>query len=135
MSCLPHPELVRAGSSSHRLRLCMETTEQNGKWKRLCPVPFSPYGFSKWIDEVYASQFARTTGLETVSLRYFNVFGSRQRPDTQYAVVIPIFIDKLIRDANPTIFGDGTQTGDFTFVNNIVRGKSPRSEGVHPEKL
>ena len=89
------------------------------------------------IDEVYASQFARTTGLETVSLRYFNVFGSRQRPDTQYAVVIPIFIDKLIRDASPTIFADGTQTRDFTFGQQYRPRQisTRRRRPPHPEKL
>jgi nucleoside-diphosphate-sugar epimerase len=84
------------------------------------PSPLSPYGFSKWMGELYAAQFARSTSLETVSLRYFNVFGPRQNLDSQYAAVIPLFIRKLAEGSRPVIFGDGTQTRDFTYIENIV---------------
>jgi nucleoside-diphosphate-sugar epimerase len=84
------------------------------------PSPLSPYGLSKWIGELYPGQFARSTSLQTISLRYFNVFGPRQNTESQYAAVIPLFIRKLAERNRPVIFGDGTQTRDFTFVGNIV---------------
>jgi nucleoside-diphosphate-sugar epimerase len=84
------------------------------------PSPLSPYGLSKWMGELYAAQFARSTSLETVSLRYFNVFGPRQNIESQYAAVIPLFIRQLAEGNRPIIFGDGTQTRDFTFIDNIV---------------
>ena len=84
------------------------------------PSPLSPYGLSKWVAELYSTQFANTTNLETLSLRYFNVFGPRQSADSSYAAVIPLFSQKMAGGARPTIFGDGTQTRDFTFVDNIV---------------
>ncbi len=84
------------------------------------PSPLSPYGFSKWMGELYAAQFARFGAIETVSLRYFNVFGPRQNLYGGYAAVIPVFIRKLADGNSPVIFGDGTQTRDFTFVDNIV---------------
>lgn len=84
------------------------------------PSPLSPYGLSKWMGELYAAQFARSTSLETVSLRYFNVFGPRQNMESRYAAVIPLFIRKLAEGKRPVIFGDGSQTRDFTFIDNIV---------------
>jgi nucleoside-diphosphate-sugar epimerase len=84
------------------------------------PRPLSPYGLSKWMGELYATQFARLAAIEIVSLRYFNVFGPRQNLDSGYAAVIPLFIRKLADGGRPVIFGDGTQTRDFTFIDNIV---------------
>ena len=84
------------------------------------PSPLSPYGFSKWMGELYAAQFARFRAIETISLRYFNVFGPRQNLDGGYAAVIPLFIRKLADGHCPVIYGDGTQTRDFTFIDNIV---------------
>jgi nucleoside-diphosphate-sugar epimerase len=84
------------------------------------PVPLSPYGLSKWVSELYAAQFARTAPIGTVSLRYFNVFGPRQSLESGYAAVIPLFIQKFADRIRPTIFGDGTPTRDFTFIDNIV---------------
>ncbi|HEY0793065.1 MAG TPA: NAD-dependent epimerase/dehydratase family protein [Chthoniobacterales bacterium] len=84
------------------------------------PCPLSPYGVSKWMGELYAAQFARGTSLETVSLRYFNVFGPRQDQDSGDAAVIPRFLRNIADGVRPTIFGDGQQTRDFTFVENIV---------------
>jgi nucleoside-diphosphate-sugar epimerase len=84
------------------------------------PAPLSPYGLSKWMGELYAAQFARSGAVETVSLRYFNVFGPRQNLEGGYAAVIPLFIRKLADGTSPVIFGDGTQTRDFTFIDNIV---------------
>jgi nucleoside-diphosphate-sugar epimerase len=80
----------------------------------------SPYAASKAAGEVLLQAFGRCTTLSTVSLRYFNIFGPRQRPDSPYAAAISIFADRLKSEAPPTIFGDGSQTRDFTFVDNVV---------------
>ena len=82
--------------------------------------PLSPYAVTKYADELYARVFGRCYGLETVGLRYFNVFGPRQDPFSQYAAVIPLFVSALLRGEAPTINGDGEQTRDFTFVANAV---------------
>ena len=84
------------------------------------PSPLSPYALSKWMGELYTGLFARTTQLETLSVRYFNVFGPRQRFATDHAAVIPLFIRNVAEGGNPTIFGDGEQTRDFTFVADAV---------------
>lgn len=82
--------------------------------------PISPYAVSKFAGELYARTFNNVMGLETVSLRYFNVFGQRQHPSSQYAAVIPKFIRQMLNREQPVMFGDGTQTRDFTFVDNVV---------------
>jgi nucleoside-diphosphate-sugar epimerase len=82
--------------------------------------PLSPYALSKVTAEEYFRVFHSVYGLETVSLRYFNVFGPRQRPDSQYAAVIPKFVTALLSNQAPTVHGDGTQSRDFTFVQNNV---------------
>lgn len=82
--------------------------------------PLSPYAVTKYADELYAQVFGRCYGVETVGLRYFNVFGPRQDPFSQYAAVIPLFVSALLKGAPPTINGDGEQTRDFTFVQNAV---------------
>src|ERR1700676_700064 len=84
------------------------------------PSPLSPYGLSKWMTELYSAQFANTTKVETVSLRYFNVFGPRQSADSSYAAVIPLFTQKMAGGARPIIFGGGTQTRGFTLIDNVV---------------
>jgi UDP-glucose 4-epimerase len=83
--------------------------------------PLSPYAASKLVDEIYATLYTKTLGLEVCGLRYFNVFGPRQRPDTQYAAAVPIFIRQLLRKEPPTIFGDGGQTRDLIAVRDVVR--------------
>jgi len=85
------------------------------------PLPISPYAASKLAGEYYCRVFAACYGMKTVSLRYFNVFGPRQNPKSQYAAAIPKFITAILNDEPPTIFGDGEQTRDFTFVENVVR--------------
>ena len=80
----------------------------------------SPYAVSKYVNELYSSVFAKCYGFETVGLRYFNVFGPRQKPDGPYAAVIPLFMDALIKNEAPLINGDGEQSRDFTFVVNAV---------------
>jgi nucleoside-diphosphate-sugar epimerase len=83
-------------------------------------APISPYAVSKYAGELYAQSFARLLGLETVCLRYFNVFGPRQHPTSQYAAVIPKFIRAMLQGQQPVIFGDGQTSRDFTFVDNVV---------------
>ena len=82
--------------------------------------PLSPYAVTKSAFEKYANVFNSVHGLETIGLRYFNVFGPRQSPSGEYAAVIPKFIDSILRNVPPTIFGDGKQTRDFTYVDNVV---------------
>ena len=81
----------------------------------------SPYAITKYTGEDYCRYFWKTYGFETVALRYFNAFGARQDPNSQYAAAIPIFITTLLQDRQPTIYGDGTQTRDFTHISNIVQ--------------
>jgi UDP-glucose 4-epimerase len=83
--------------------------------------PLSPYAISKRVDEMYAELFTRAFGLEVVALRYFNVYGPRQRRDTQYAAVVPIFIRCMLDNKPVTIFGDGGQTRDLINVRDVVR--------------
>ena len=82
--------------------------------------PLSPYALTKYVNELYAAIFEKTYGLECVGLRYFNVFGPRQDPKGAYAAVIPLFIDAVLENRPPGINGDGEQTRDFTFVENVV---------------
>lgn len=85
------------------------------------PLPISPYALSKLAGEHYCAIFNRYYGLHTVSLRYFNVFGPRQSPDDEYAVVIPKFITCMLRDESAPIYGTGLQSRDFTYVENVVK--------------
>jgi len=82
--------------------------------------PLSPYALQKFVGERYARMYHELFGLETVSLRYFNVFGPSQDPQSEYSAVIPKFIDKLLNGETLTIFGDGEQSRDFTYVDNVV---------------
>jgi len=92
------------------------------KREDMTPTPISPYGLHKLIGEQYCALFTRAYGLQTVSLRYFNVYGPRQDPQSEYAAAIPKFITSLLAGRPPTIFGDGEQTRDFTYVANVVDG-------------
>ena len=83
--------------------------------------PLSPYAVTKYVNELYAGVFAKTYGMETVGLRYFNVFGKRQDPDGAYAAVIPLFVKKLINHESPVINGNGEYSRDFTYVKNVVQ--------------
>lgn len=82
--------------------------------------PISPYGVSKYAGELYCQSFSRVLGVETVSLRYFNVFGPRQHPTSQYAAVIPRFVRAMLNGEPVTIYGDGRQSRDFTYIDNVV---------------
>ena len=90
------------------------------KRETMAPDPLSPYAVAKLVGEYYCRTFTRVYGLETVSLRYFNVFGPRQDPSSQYSGVISRFISALLRGERPVIYGDGEQSRDFTFVSNVV---------------
>ena len=86
------------------------------------PMPLSPYAAAKLCGEYYLQAFYHTYGLETVGLRYFNVFGPRQDPDSPYSAVIPLFITALLAGRRPTVYGDGHQSRDFTYIDNVVHG-------------
>lgn len=91
------------------------------KQEKMEPQPISPYGVTKYVGELYAQTFGRCYGLENVSLRYFNIFGPRQDPDSPYSGVLAKFCIAFLEDTQPVIFGDGEQTRDFTFVENAVQ--------------
>jgi UDP-glucose 4-epimerase len=91
------------------------------KMEEMQPSPISPYGVSKYVGELYAQAFHRCYGLECVSLRYFNIFGPRQDPDSPYSGVLSRFATAFLQDGQPVVFGDGEQTRDFTFVENAVQ--------------
>jgi len=91
------------------------------KREDMLPVPLSPYAVSKLAGEYYCKVFFELYGLETVSLRYFNIFGPRQDPRSEYAAVIPKFITRLLNHQAPLIFGDGKQTRDFVYVRDVVQ--------------
>jgi nucleoside-diphosphate-sugar epimerase len=86
------------------------------------PAPVTPYALQKWVGEQYCQLFSTLYGLETVTVRYFNVFGPRQAPDSPYSGVISLFTRALLAGTSPTIYGDGRQTRDFTYVTNVVDG-------------
>jgi len=109
--------VIYAGSSS-----AYGDTDVTPKHEGLIPGPLSPYAVAKLVGEHYCRAFYQVYGLETLALRYFNVFGPRQDPDSPYAAVLPIFTSHLLRGEAPTIEGDGSHTRDFTFVANVVEG-------------
>jgi len=90
------------------------------KTETMLTKPLSPYAAAKLAGEYYCSVFYRSFGLETVSLRYFNVFGPYQDPTSQYAAAIPAFVTSILKDEPPTIYGDGEQSRDFTYIDNVV---------------
>ncbi len=102
------------------------------KQEDMVPNPLSPYAVSKMAGEKYCQVFARIYKLHTVALRYFNVFGPRQDPASQYSAVIPKFINAILQDEPPLIFGDGKQSRDFTFVSNVVEANILATEANFP---
>lgn len=92
------------------------------KHEGLTPMPISPYAVAKLAGEGYCSSFFRVFGLETVAVRYFNVFGPRQDPLSQYSAVIPRFITALQSGQAPIVYGDGEQSRDFTYIDNVIEG-------------
>jgi len=122
--------LVYASSSS-----VYGDSPQLPKVEHMAPNPLSPYAVSKLAAEAYCRAFTRVYSLETVSLRYFNVFGPRQDPASLYAAVLPRFIEALISQKRPVIYGDGTQSRDFTFIDNVVQANllALEAQGVEGE--
>jgi nucleoside-diphosphate-sugar epimerase len=90
------------------------------KEEKMPARPLSPYAVAKLVGEYYCSVFYKVFGLETISLRYFNVFGPYQDPTSQYAAAIPAFVTSILQDKSPTVYGDGQQSRDFTFIENVV---------------
>jgi nucleoside-diphosphate-sugar epimerase len=109
--------VVYAGSSS-----AYGDTPTLPKVETMGTAPLSPYALQKLVAEQYCQMFTRLYGLETVTIRYFNVFGPRQDPSSPYSGVISLFIRALVEGRQPTIYGDGEQTRDFTYVANVVDG-------------
>jgi len=97
--------------------------------------PLSPYAVTKYVNELYADVFATIYGMETIGLRYFNVFGRRQDPDSTYAAVIPLFVKKLMHHEPPVINGDGTYSRDFTYIDNVIRMNLLAMETTNPEAV
>jgi len=95
--------------------------------------PLSPYAVSKWTNELYAKVFYNVYGLNIIGLRYFNIFGPRQDPKGEYAAVMPLFIDKIMKKEEVYIDGDGQQTRDFTFVENAVQANIKAMLNENPE--
>jgi nucleoside-diphosphate-sugar epimerase len=90
------------------------------KVETMTPSPLSPYAVGKLVGEYYCSVFSSVFGVETISLRYFNVFGPHQDPASQYAAAIPAFVTAVLQDRPPTVYGDGEQSRDFSYIDNIV---------------
>jgi UDP-glucose 4-epimerase len=119
--------LVAAYENKVRKVVCASSSSVYGdtpvlpKVETMSPNPRSPYSVTKLSGEHYCRVFGEVYGLETVSLRYFNVYGPRQDPDSPYAAVIPLFFKKVLAGEAPTIFGDGEQSRDFTFVKDVAQ--------------
>jgi len=96
-------------------------TQALPKTEEMQPQPISPYGVSKYVGELYARAFGRCYGMENVCVRYFNIFGPRQDPDSPYSGVLSRFATAFLEDQPPVIYGDGEQTRDFTYVDNAVQ--------------
>ena len=124
--------VIYAGSSS-----VYGNTKELEKRETLRPRPLSPYAVSKLAGEEYLRVFAELYGLETLTVRYFNVFGPRQDPGSPYSGVISLFTTALLRGRTPVIYGNGRQSRDFTYVENVVRGNllALRAKGVRGQAV
>ncbi len=120
--------VVYAGSSS-----AYGDTRESPKHEGLLPAPLSPYAVQKLTGEHYCRAFYECWGLETITLRYFNVFGPRQDPTSDYAAAIPAFVTAIMDGKSPTVFGDGEQTRDFTYIDNVVLGNLLAAKMVKTE--
>ena len=96
-------------------------SESMPKVEHVIGKPLSPYAITKYVNELYADVFSKTYGLETIGLRYFNVFGRRQDPNGAYAAVIPKFVSELMKGESPVINGDGNYSRDFTYIDNVIQ--------------
>jgi nucleoside-diphosphate-sugar epimerase len=122
--------VVYAGSSS-----AYGNIDSEYKSEDMTPCPLSPYAVAKLSGEQYGQAFTHVYGLETVTVRYFNVFGPRQDPLSMYAAVIPKFVTAMLDDSPPTVEGDGLQSRDFTYIDNVVHGNmlACHTEGIAGE--
>ena len=96
-------------------------SESMPKVEDIIGKPLSPYAITKYVNELYADIFSKTYGLETIGLRYFNVFGRKQDPNGAYAAVIPKFVSQLMKGVSPVINGDGNYSRDFTYIDNVIQ--------------
>lgn len=121
---------VYASSSSvyGSIKTSPKQEEKTGK-------PLSPYAVTKVVNELYAEVFSNIYGLKIIGLRYFNVFGPKQNPNGPYAAVIPIFIRKLLSGERPVVYGDGEQTRDFTYIDNVVQANIKAAFSEKPDAL
>ena len=97
--------------------------------------PLSPYAVTKYVNELYASVYSKLYGIETIGLRYFNVFGRRQDPAGAYAAVIPKFVDLMLKNESPVLNGDGHQTRDFTYIDNVIHANELSGLVDNPKAL
>lgn len=97
--------------------------------------PLSPYAITKYVNELYAEIFSKTYGLETIGLRYFNVFGRKQDPEGAYAAVIPKFVKQFMNHESPVINGDGNYSRDFTYIDNVIQMNDLAMTGQNPEAV
>ncbi len=97
--------------------------------------PLSPYAITKFVNELYADNFSKIYGIETIGLRYFNVFGKNQDPNGAYAAVIPLFIKQFIRHQAPTINGDGLHSRDFTYIKNVIQMNELAATTENPKAI
>jgi UDP-glucose 4-epimerase len=123
---------VYASSSS-----CYGESPELPKRETMRCAPISPYAVAKYTGEMYATVYAHVHGMETVSLRYFNVFGPHQDPQSQYGAAIPAIVTRMLRGERPTLFGDGQQTRDFCYVDNVVQANLLAAEapGVRGQEI
>jgi UDP-N-acetylglucosamine 4-epimerase len=105
------------------------------KVEDLIGKPLSPYAITKYVNEVYADIFSKTYGLETIGLRYFNVFGRKQDPNGAYAAVIPKFVMQLMKLESPLINGDGNYSRDFTYIDNVIQMNELAMSTQNPEGI
>lgn len=121
--------IYAASSSTYGDSVELPKTEDNiGK-------PLSPYAITKYVNELYAEIFSKTYSMETIGLRYFNVFGKRQDPDGAYAAVIPKFIQKFINNESPVINGNGEFSRDFTYIDNVIHMNEQALKSENPNSL
>jgi UDP-N-acetylglucosamine 4-epimerase len=98
-------------------------------------APLSPYGITKYVDELFADIFGKNYGIDAIGLRYFNVFGQRQDPNGAYAAVIPRFVKMLMKHERPVINGDGTYSRDFTYIDNVIMANHLAATVSNPEAV
>lgn len=110
-------------------------SENLPKVENIIGKPLSPYAITKYVNELYAEIFSKTYGLETIGLRYFNVFGRKQDPNGAYAAVIPKFVLQLLKGESPVINGDGNYSRDFTYIDNVIQMNELAMETQNPDAI